>query len=224
MFAGQCRRDFEPDADLEKSDWKNAIPVSLGPQGRFPDAKTEVAALWSKSFVYFAFRSNYTELNMFEGKDGSVQTWGLWNRDVVEVFINPFPDRINQYWEFEVAPNNLWIDLAIDLDKDPFHDSGWYSGFQHATRIETRLARWDCEMRIPVSSMDVGEVLPGTEWRINFFRCDGLGDDSKRRFLAWIPTLDESFHVPSRFGLIRFVESMQGLSGKGMQPGSFGFS
>ena len=55
--------------------------------------------------------------------------WQLWDKDVVEVFINPFPGQINTYFEFEVAPNNQWIDLAINLDNEPVLDVNWDSGF-----------------------------------------------------------------------------------------------
>ena len=43
--------------------------------------------------------------------------------------------------------------------------------------------------------------------RINFYRADGEGDDSQRRFMSW-STIPEgkSFHVPTRFGEIRFVK------------------
>jgi len=118
------------------------------------------------------------------------------------VFINPYPDRVRIYWEFEVAPNNLWIDLQIDLDRKPFHDAGWDYGFDHKTNIEKEF--WHCEMRIPVSCFGSPRIEAGVEWRVNFYRCDGPGDDTVRRFLAWNPTDEKNFHVPARFGILRF--------------------
>ena len=53
---------------------------------------------------------------------------------VLPNFVNPEPARVNHYYEFEVAPNNQWIDLEIDKDKTPFNDAKWNSGFDHATR------------------------------------------------------------------------------------------
>ena len=85
----------------------------------FPQSATEIASLWTPAYVYFAFRCKYTTLNLFEGKDPSKDFWTLWDRDVVEVFLNPHPEHMKHYYEFEVAPNNLWIDLEIDLDKKP---------------------------------------------------------------------------------------------------------
>jgi hypothetical protein len=157
--------------------------------------------------VYFAFRCQATTLNVFEGKDPTKDFWTLWERDVVEVFLNPQPERMNHYYEFEVAPNNLWIDLEIDLDKTPFNDAGWDSHFQHATHFDAQKHMWTCEMRIPISAMGVsGPLQPGNTWRINFYRADGPGNDSQRRFLSWSPVRNpkHTFHTPASFGLMRF--------------------
>jgi hypothetical protein len=61
-------------------------------------------------------------------------------------------------------------------------------------------------MRIPVRSMNVCGMEPDSEWRINFYRVDGPGDNSERRFMCW-STIPEgrTFHMPTRFGIIRFV-------------------
>jgi Carbohydrate family 9 binding domain-like len=200
--------DFAPDADLTKPVWGDAARVLLQysrqPEHRLPKLDTEVAALWTRSYLYFGFWCEFTELFTYGGEDPTRERWELWERDVVEVFINPFPERVNTYWEFEVAPTNQWVDLAIDLDNEPSCDATWNSRFEHATRVDPENNTWFCEMRIPASSLGVDRVQPGMEWRINFYRCDGPGDDSQRRFLAWSPTFSASFHVPNRFGLIRF--------------------
>ena len=210
LEARSIKKEFSPDGDLSKSPWENAswveFDTSYDPSVVHPEAMTSIAVLWSNHYIYFAFRSLYSELNVFSDGNPDQQHWELWNRDVVEVFINPFPHRMNVYWEFEVAPNNLWIDLAIDLDKKPFHDASWNSGFEHSTRISKEPRIWDCEMRIPVASFGVNEISAGQEWRVNLYRCDGPGDDSVRRFLAWCPTFDENFHVPAGFGLLSFID------------------
>ncbi len=206
--AGFCPQDFIPDADLFKPVWHDARRVGLvnspRPETPPPSLRTHVATLWTKSYLYVAFWCQYSELHTYEGEEATQERWGLWSRDVVEVFINPNPERMNSYWEFEVAPNNQWIDLAISLEEESSVDASWNSGFQHATRIDKKNKEWYCEMGVPVASMGVRTVLPGMEWRINFYRCAGRGEDSQRHFLAWSPTLDPSFHIPSRFGAIRF--------------------
>ncbi len=204
-------QDFVPDGDLNKKVWREAEWVrfdhDMSGQHHYPRAETRVASLWTATYVYFAFRCKYSTLNVYEGEDTAKERWELWNRDVAEVFVNPEPERVNHYYEFEVAPNNQWIDLEIDKTKTPFNDAAWDSHFEHATRIDSKQGVWTCEMRIPVSSMKVQVMQPDTEWRINFYRADGPGDDAQRRFMSWstIPE-GQTFHVPTRFGMIRFVK------------------
>jgi Carbohydrate family 9 binding domain-like len=203
--------DFAPDGNLQKQIWKTADWVrfdhDMSGQEHYPMSETEVATVWTHQYVYFAYRCKYTVLNLFENADPTVQKWELWDRDVVEVFINPSPQRVNHYYEFEVAPNNLWIDLEIDKEKTPFNDASWNSHFQHATHIDPARHVWTCEMRIPATALGVKNITAGSEWRLNLFRADGPGSDAERRFMAWstIPT-GTTFHVPTRFGIISFAE------------------
>jgi hypothetical protein len=205
------REDFVPDGDTSKKIWKQArwIEFSHDMAGRhvYPDAQTRVAAAWTERFVYFAFQSSFTSLNLFEGEDLAKEKLQLWDRDVAEVFINPEPLRLDHYYEFEVAPDNRWVDLEIDKNKTPFNDAAWNSGFEHATRIDAKRHTWTCEMRIPVAALMATQLQSGAEWRVNFFRADGPGDDDHRRFLAWSPIPEgKTFHVPARFGVLRFTE------------------
>jgi len=204
-------KEFVPDGDLSKRVWRKAEWVKFdydkSGQPNFPEAATEVASVWTSSYVYFAFRCKYTTLNIYEGEDPAKERWELWDRDVVEVFANPEPERVNHYYEFEVSPNNQWIDLEIDKDKDPFNDAKWDSGFEHSTRVDEKNHVWTSEWRISLRSMNAAALKPNAEWRINYYRADGPGNDSKRRFLCW-STISEgkTFHVPTRFGIIRFVK------------------
>ena len=202
--------NFLPDGDLSKALWKHAKWVEFDHQAsgksHYPEAETRVASLWTETHIYFAFASRYDSLNVYEGEDPKAERWQLWDRDVVEVFLNPQPARVNHYFEFEVAPNNQWIDLEIDKTKDPFNDASWNSGFEHATRIDAEHHVWSAEMRIPLAAMNVKDPRVGTEWRVNFFRAAGKGGDDHRKFLAWsvIPE-GKTFHVPTRFGILRLV-------------------
>lgn len=211
VIALAALHDFVPDGVLSKAAWTHAhwldFDHDMSGQPNYPQSRTRVAVAWTPGNLYLAYRCTYTVLNVYEG-DPSKKLVGLWNRDVVEAFINPQPERVNHYYEFEVAPNNLWIDLEINIGKTPFNDPGWESHYQHATRIEAAKHEWTCEMRIPARSLGVEAIRAGDEWRINFFRADGPGPDTGRRFLAW-STIPEgrTFHVPRRFGIVRFEGS-----------------
>jgi len=210
LQAKRFSRDFLPDGDSSKPSWKHATPVEFdtGASGspHYPEISTRVASVWTETYVYFFFWCRYDSINVFQGEDPKVERWQLWDRDVAEVFLNPRPERVNHYYEFEVAPNNQWIDLEIDKNKNPFNDASWNSRFEHATRIDAKNHVWTAEMRIPISSMNVSAIHPGDEWRVNFFRAAGEGGDDGRKFLAWssIPE-GKTFHVPTRFGLLRLV-------------------
>jgi len=181
--------DFLPDGDRSKPSWKHAKSVEFdhdaSGQSHYPQLSTRVASVWTETHIYFFFWCSY---------------------DVVEVFLNPQPERVDHYYEFEVAPNNQWVDLEIDKTKEPFNDVSWNSGFEHAARIDAKNHIWTTEMRIPISSMNVGAIHPDTKWRVNFFRAAGKGGDDHRKFLAW-STIPEgkTFHVPTRFGILQLV-------------------
>jgi len=203
--------DFAPDADLNKVIWKQAnwadFDHSASGKANYPEAATRVASVWTGKYIYFAFACKYDALSVFEGEDIAKERWELWNRDVAEVFLNPQPERLLHYYEFEVAPNNQWIDLEITRGEKPNHDAAWDSGFEHATHVDAINHVWTAEMRIPLSSMNIAAVGPGTKWRANFFRAAGPGTDKQRKFLAWsiIPE-GTTFHVPSRFGILHLVK------------------
>jgi len=209
--AKRAAADFTLDGILRKKAWKNAHWVefdhSMSGKAVHPEQATRVASLWTDKYIYFAFSCKYDALNVFEGEDITKERWELWNRDVAEVFLNPQPERQRHYYEFEVAPNNQWIDLEITRSEKPNHDASWNSGYEHATRIDTKNHIWTAEMRIPLAAMGVTEAKPGTEWRANFFRAVGKGADTERKFLAWSTILEgTTFHVPSRFGILRLVK------------------
>ncbi len=211
LHAKRSSVDFVPDGDSSKLAWKQAkwaeFDNDASGNSHFPEISTRVASVWTETHIYFLFWCRYDSLNVYQGEDPKAERWQLWDRDVAEVFLNPQPERMNHYYEFEVAPNNQWIDLEIDKAKEPFNDASWNSGFAHATRIDAKNHIWTAEMRIPISSMNVSAIHPGAEWRTNFFRAAGNGGDDQRKFLAWsiIPE-GKTFHVPARFGLLRLVK------------------
>ncbi len=203
--------NFTPDGDLSKGVWKGAESVKFDNEVRveksFRDSETQVQSLWTRDYVYLGYRCRYRELNVYTGEDITKERFGLWIKDTAEAFINPDPEHISHYYEFEVAPNNQWVDLEIDVSKKFTGNVHWDSGFEHAVKIDAKHHVWTAEMKIPVKSMGVDALKPGTSWRLNFYRLDGPGDDSQRRFLAWSPLPpgdNRSFHQPSSFGIIEF--------------------
>lgn len=195
-------------SEIDHSDWKAGRPVTVGqywsgenaPQGRHVEARM----LWSDEHLYVRFDARQAEpLVRSEEPNLDSKTLGLWDRDVVEIFIAPVADEPRKYFEFEAAPNGEWVDLAIDLTSGKREtDVEYSSGMQMAARIED--GRVVTAIRIPWDALgkrpEIGEV-----WLGNLFRC--VGRDPDRGYLAWSPTLTErpNFHVPEQFGEFEFV-------------------
>ncbi len=153
-IAKGAEKDFTPDGNLSKETWKRAEWVKfehdVSGQSNHPSAATRVAALWIDRYVYFAFWCRYDSLNVYEGEDIVKERWELWNRDVAEVFLNPQPERISHYYEFEVAPNNQWIDLEIEKKNNPFNGIR-ASSTQPVLIPRITFGRRKCEFHFPPS-------------------------------------------------------------------------
>jgi predicted TIM-barrel fold metal-dependent hydrolase len=202
LEASRVQNDFAPDGTLKHSAWEKAVPARLEYQSRDssarPDLSTTVRALWSDAYLYLAFTCPFTELTVFEPADLAKERMGLWERDVVEAFIGPTPSEPRRYLEFEVAPTGEKLDVAIQL---PEKDFAWSSGFHAAVQVDQNKKIWTAEWRIPLSSISGEKPAPGVVWNLNLYRADRANNG----YLAWSPTLTNTFHAPERFGQLRFA-------------------
>jgi len=203
--SGSPELTLDPDANV----WRHAAVQYLSRdctrQTDYPNLKTQIRAFWTDTDLYFLFRCPYDVLNLWPA-DNSKPHVNLWDRDVVEMFIGYDWQNIKHYREFEMAPTGDWIDLAIDLNRDSY-DSNWRSGWKTMARIDKQTKTWYAAAKIPLSSIGGPKAEPGTRWRINLYRIDGLGADPQRHFLCWQPTCVEHRdpnHVPEHFGTLAF--------------------
>jgi hypothetical protein len=107
----------------------------------------------------------------------------------------------NRYFEFEAAPTEEWVDLAINLTPEGREtDSQFHSGMTTAALLVDE--RLTIAIRIPWSN-SIPQPQRGDKWRLNLFRCVGKGDE---RYLAWQPTYTPvpNFHVSEVFGWLEF--------------------
>jgi hypothetical protein len=176
----------------------------------YPALKTEVRAFWTDDHLYFLFTCPYKTLNIFLPAQNDKARTGLWDRDVVEIFLGADWEDIGRYREFEIAPTGDWIDLAIHLELKTHRSEGhsdWRSGWQTSARIDKSRNTWYAAARIPLKAVTDQTVADGTRWRANLYRIDGQGADPQRQFLCWQPTcapgLDPN-HVPENFGTLTF--------------------
>ena len=196
--------------DPEAPAWKDAASQTVvkdcSRKIEYSNIKGTIRAFWTDTDVYFLFECPYAELNLFLPANHATPHVGLWDRDVVEVFLGDDWTNIRHYREFEIAPTGDWIDLAIDLDNES-NDYSWRSGWKTAARIDDQKKVWYAAARIPLASVSNRKIAAGSRWRMNLYRIDGLGADPQRHFLCWQPTCvrnRDPNHVPEHFGTLVF--------------------
>ena len=199
--------DFELTADPDAPQWKNVAGVTASRNylnEPIPGSPTEFRSRWTEKTLYLLFICPYDELNLKPDPKPTVETPRLWNWDVGEVFIGTDFDHIGHYKELQVSPQGEWVDLDINRD-DSKAEGGmaWNSGYKVKARINEQRRIWWGEMAIPMSAIGVTAPKAGMEMRIGLFRIAGAGESKK--FYAWQPPGQKSFHVPQAFGRLRLI-------------------
>ncbi len=210
-------RKIELTGRLDDQLWHEAAVILLndaisGKPGRF---STEVRALYDDDYLYVGFRceDNYVWGTVTE-RDGPI-----WNEECVEVFLNP-ADVAHQYYEINVSPKNVIFDSVIlnrrSADKPDESFIGlteWrVNGLETAVHVDGKadaagMARgWTAEYAIPHNEL-IGAPntppKPGDLWRVNFYRIDSPKKDQREHY-AWSMTSKPAFHLPWRFGYLKF--------------------
>jgi hypothetical protein len=203
--AAKIAADF-PISDFSNSQWEKAASNRLEYETYTSKARPEIGslvrALYSPKFLYLRYDCPFTTLTTFE-PPRSTERVGLWDRDVVEAFIGTNPDNIKEYYEFEVAPTNEKLDLIISPDIPRVEKRlEWDSQWESFTNIDKKNNILTTLMKIPLAPMRNQAPAPGDKWRVNFYRIDR----AHQAFLAWNPTLTQSYHTPTRFGWLLFGE------------------
>jgi len=186
--------------------WNLAPPVRFAWdwQGENADLvrETEVRVLWNNAFLYLRFLCRYRCLTVFADSGANGRRDQLWDRDVAEVFLQTDRSQPRRYWEFEISPNGMWVDLEISPDgkRDPA------SGMKSRVAVNEADKIWTAELVLPMAVLMAG-FDPSQEWRVNFFRVEGATEP--RCYSAWRPTYtpQPNFHVPEAFGILRFQKS-----------------
>jgi hypothetical protein len=196
-----------PVADLGSREWNQAQPVkidrywsgALAPASRHAEARM----LWSSRALHVRFVGHQAEpLVVSSNPQTKKKTWGLWDRDVCEIFLAPDGAVNEQYFEFEAAPGGEWLDVAIHWTAEK-RESDWEFQSHMTTASQVERDRIIIGMRIPWNHW-IHEPQKNERWRVNLFRCIGSGPT--RGYLAWQPTRtpQPNFHVPQVFGWLVF--------------------
>ena len=207
MESVSVEHDVELNTDPASSFWHDAHPVYASVDGTGHDVaglRTEVLSRWTAENIYFLFVCPFKHLYVRPTPDAQHETYELWNWNVAEVFIGTDFNDIKRYKEFEVSPQNEWIDLDVNLH-NPHHEEGWVwnSGFQHIARIDRAKHIWYVAMKIPFRTLGVNAPAAGANFRANVYRTDGPPDDPKE--VMWQSVMGKTFHAPERFGLLKLA-------------------
>lgn len=201
----QAVRATEPvklDGKLDDAVWSKTpfarLEYTLEESDPRPDLSTAVRAAWDNDYLYLAYEAPYTELTM-KNPVPAEERLGLWNDDVVELFIGTDLENINAYDEFEWAPNGEQLDVRLNL---PEKDFPWSSGMESKAVIDRENKIYRVEARIPMATFTKSTPEAGTRWRAAIYR----NDAANNVFLAWRPTLKATAHVPERFGWLELVD------------------
>jgi hypothetical protein len=180
--------------------WANCARISLRENlsGRQPRWGTEVRLGWSGDVLQGLYLCQ--DPNPWATKTTRDDT--LWEEEVVEVFLDPFGDSLS-YFEIEINPLNTVTDLFIRRTWTGLKKDFRWKCEGLVTACGTLPYGWMAAFQIPFESL--GDCHPDRSpvWRANFSRID-RPHNALLELSAWSPTLMNSFHVPGRFGRIRF--------------------
>jgi alpha-galactosidase len=202
--AVRMRESLDPEGFPKSSAWElaKALRFDADWKGKNadPERETEVRLLWTPETLYLRFRAKFRTITIFVDAEPSGRREQLWDRDVVEVFLQPDPSKLRRYKEFEVSPNGRWIDL--DIAPGEKHDLK--SGLRRRVILNDASKTWNAELAIPMNCL-VNRFDPGAAWRVNFYRVEGATEP--RFYSAWRPTgtAVPNFHIPEAFGQLIFA-------------------
>ena len=207
MTAHHIERDFAPDGKLNEREWATATPARIeydsGDVTARPELSTAVRALWSDQFLYLAYECPYTAISNADpaGRptEAGKERLGLWDYDVVEAFVASDPENVARYSEYEWAPSGEELDLRLDAGTKDFE---WSSKMESVVVVDDERKIWRVEVRIPLAALADTAPQAGTRWRINLYR----HDRANNAFLAWNPTLTQTFHTSEKFGWLEFAD------------------
>lgn len=207
MTSKAVKKDFALTADPAKGPWKGVKGVTTAHDrwGKpMKGSNAEIRSVWTPTNLYFLFISRFETQHLKENPSATEETWGLWDYDVVEVFIGHDLENINVYKEFEISPQSEWVDLDVDKTKKPMVDWKWNSNMKFSNRVDQANKIWYCEMQIPWKAIAVKPAAADQLFRLNLYRIEGKGEG--RKFLAWRPVNAPSYHTPERFGKLRLIQ------------------
>jgi len=208
--------ELKIDGILDEPAWHKVqdVELLLTDTEEKPDNPTEAKLFWNDDYLYISFACIDPEIwATINKRDGD-----LYKEEVVEVFIDADSD-MRTYLELEVNPLNALFDASVINKKDQNQGTSvnrdWNSkDIKHEVKIDGEVnsdkeidKSWACEIAVPLNDFSTAPNIPpkpGDVWRINLYRIDHGKDKSE--YSAWSTTGKIDFHIPQRFGYLKFVK------------------
>jgi hypothetical protein len=133
----------------------------------------------------------------------------IYDEEVVELFIGAGEADLVDYFEFEINPWGVILDVKVHNPtserKDMLLDFPWDAPLACQTQCDEAANRWQVWLGVPWSALGVEGILPKV-WRGNLYRIE-RPRDSEPEFSCWSPTMTEpaDFHKPAYFGILELA-------------------
>ncbi|MBL7716974.1 MAG: hypothetical protein JNL01_16035 [Bdellovibrionales bacterium] len=174
------------------------MKVHSEPEAKIPkDFRIQLTSRSTGDWIRFDFEVSAmpwtTNSNLPKGESA----WGLWETDVVEVFVRP--KGSSPYFEFQVSPLGQYLELKIIRPRKEV-DRDYRSGIRYGVQTTGPDQAWQAWMEIPASSL--GWSGKASDLEGGAFAC--LGPKGGRSY--WAAFLPEQntpdFHLPQYFSPI----------------------
>jgi len=183
------------------------------------------AVEWGPAKYETRFRAQWDDAGLFLRYDATdPDPWStmtrrddhLWDEEVVEIFLDPGRTG-RDYYELEISPANVVCEVRMIAPwPDKKQDFDWnLAGLETRASVHrdaagkptgwtaTAFLPWAGLRPLPSAAGVAMPPSPGARWRFNLFRIERPGGPKAPEkdvvAVAWSPTGQPSFHVPSAF-------------------------
>jgi hypothetical protein len=201
------------DGQLDDQAWAMAQPVSAFHFNTWKEGEkesTDAKLLWDDQYLYVSYFCHDKHISAFvTERHGPVS-----KDDCVEIFISPNPDKVTNYYTFEINA----IGTMLNRCRTDWWTGGktWepegvvYRTSFHGLPKKEESAdddHWVVELAIPLSNFSHDAThtppKPGDQWRLNLMRIGGMTNAQASTWSPLLPT--QGFHTPPAFGWVTFA-------------------
>jgi hypothetical protein len=206
LHVPQVTTDWNAGADPFHWDWAQAAPLPplLLADGSGPaQQQTVTRVCYNRQMLFVRFDCADTDIwGTYTQRDDAI-----YDEEVVEIFIAPGDATPVDYYEFEVSPNGVLLEVFAHNptgDRAQMQlDFTWdCAGLQWVAQRDDAQNQWRVIYALPWASIGAPADLP-TIWRANFYRID-RPRNGEPEFSCWSPTMIDpaDFHRPGYFGYL----------------------